>query len=163
MRRAQEETVLRLADAARANELEFLLELIASKCGTVDDETTARLIQRFYDIGVRPDWWKLEPAVSDGEWEAICAAIRTNDPWCRGVVVLGFDAPEDALAESFAAAARHELVKGFAVGRTIFGAAARAWFAGDIDDEAAVVQMAARYGRLCDIWDRARQGTRGAP
>jgi 5-dehydro-2-deoxygluconokinase len=163
MRRAQEETVLRLADAARANELEFLLELIASKCGTVDDETTARLIQRFYDVGVRPDWWKLEPAVSDGEWEAICAAIRTNDPWCRGVVVLGFDAPEDALAESFAAAARHELVKGFAVGRTIFGAAARAWFAGDIDDEAAVVQMAARYGRLCDIWDRARQGTRGAP
>ena len=43
----------------------------------------------------------------------------------RGIVVLGLDAPEAELAASFETAAGFDLVKGFAVGRTIFGDAAR--------------------------------------
>ena len=57
---------------------------------------------------------------------------------------------------SFAAAARHQLVKGFAVGRTIFAGAARAWVRGELDDAAAVATMAARFQRLCSLWDQAR-------
>lgn len=57
----QEETVSRLFAAARRNRLEFLLEVIPSKAGPVDDDTTARVIKRFYEIGIYPDWWKLEP------------------------------------------------------------------------------------------------------
>jgi len=48
--------------------------------------------------------------------------------------------------------------EGFAVGRTIFGEAARAWFRGELDDAAAVATMASRYQRLCDLWDKARAG-----
>jgi len=70
--------------------------------------------------------------------------------------VLGLDAPEDQLAASLALAARHDLVKGFAVGRTIFADAARGWLAGQISDDAAVAMMADRYSRLCAIWDEAR-------
>ncbi len=156
MRAAQEATVLRLADAARANGLELLLEVIPSKVAAGGDDTTARVIRRFYEIGVRPDWWKLEPMRSTAAWEASCAAISDNDPWCRGIVVLGLEASEADLSASFAAAASHDLVKGFAVGRTIFADAARAWLAGRIDDAAAIDEMAARYRRLCDIWDGAR-------
>ena len=36
------------------------------------------------------------------------------------------------------------------------GEAARGWLAGEIDDGAAVADMAARYLRLCRIWDTAR-------
>src|SRR5690606_1360310 len=57
----QEETVSRLFHAARRNGLEFLLEVIPSKVAPVTDDTSARIIQRFYDLGVFPDWWKLEP------------------------------------------------------------------------------------------------------
>jgi 5-dehydro-2-deoxygluconokinase len=74
----------------------------------------------------------------------------------RGIVVLGLDAPEDQLAASLALAARHDLVKGFAVGRTIFADAARGWLAGTLSDEAAVGMMVERYSRLCLIWDKAR-------
>jgi 5-dehydro-2-deoxygluconokinase len=158
LRAAQEETILRLADAVRSNGLEFLLEIIASKAGPVDDDTTARVINRIYATGVRPDWWKLEPMATDAAWASTCAAIRQNDPWCRGVVVLGLAAPETELAASFAVAARHDLVKGFAVGRTIFADAARDWFRGELDDAAAVATMAARYQRLCGLWDQARAG-----
>ena len=76
----------------------------------------------------------------------------------RGVVVLGLDAAEGELAASLALAARHDLVKGFAVGRTIFADAARGWLAGTMTDEAAISLMAERYARLCGIWDAARAG-----
>lgn len=154
----QEQTVVRLFHAARRNGLEFLLEVIPSKCGPVDDGTTALVIQRFYDLGVYPDWWKLEPFKTDTAWQQAVDAIERNDSRTRGIVVLGLDAPEDELAASFALAARQKLVKGFAVGRTIFGQAARDWMAGNISDEQAVATMAGNYMRLCRIWDKARAG-----
>ncbi len=152
----QEDTVKRLFEASRRNRLEFLLEVIPSKVAPVDDETTAKLIRRFYEIGVYPDWWKLEPMTSDAGWQNAINAIEENDPYTRGIVVLGLDAPEAELQASFEVAASYKLVKGFAVGRTIFGDAARAWMKGDMDDAAAIAQMADRYTRLCNIWDAAR-------
>lgn len=159
LRADQEATVKRLAEAARASALDFLLEIIPSQHGPVDDSTTAAVIERFYAIGVFPDWWKLEPMVSDGAWQRACAAINTNDPHCRGIVVLGLDAPFDHLRASFKVAARHETVKGFAVGRTIFGDVARAWMAGRMADDDAVTRMAGNFAVLCEAWDEARTET----
>jgi myo-inositol catabolism protein IolC len=118
---AQEAVVQRLFHAARRNRLEFLLEVIPSKIGLVQDDTTARIIQRFYDHGVYPDWWKLEPFRTEAAWRNAVEAIERNDPRTRGIVVLGLDAPEDELAVSFAIAAKFPLVKGFAVGRHLGG------------------------------------------
>lgn len=162
MRAEQEAVVTRLFAAARRNRLEFLLEIIPSKVGPVDDDTTATLIRRFYEIGIHPDWWKLEPMKTARAWENAVAAIEENDPYTRGIVVLGLDAPEAELADSFRVAAAQPLVRGFAVGRTIFGAVARDWMADRINDDAAVAEMARRYARLCDIWDRARGAARVA-
>ncbi|OLP56306.1 5-dehydro-2-deoxygluconokinase [Rhizobium rhizosphaerae] len=160
MQAAQEETVKRLFASARRNRLEFLLEIVPSKVGPVDEATTATLIRRFYEIGIYPDWWKLEPMASRGAWEQACAAIIENDPHTRGIVVLGLDAPEAELAASFAVAAEFPLVKGFAVGRTIFAKTAGEWLAGRLSDDDAVAEMQTRYRRLCDVWDAARGGLR---
>lgn len=153
---AQEATVQRLYHAARRNRLELLLEVIPSKVGPVDDMTTARIIQRFYDLGVYPDWWKLEPMQTDAAWQAACDAITRNDPHTRGIVVLGLGSDEATLKTSFEVAAKYPLVKGFAVGRTIFAKTAHDWMAGSIDDETAIAQMAGNYAQLCGIWDAAR-------
>jgi 5-dehydro-2-deoxygluconokinase len=155
----QGEVLMRLFRAARRNRLEFLLEIIPSKVGPVDDATTADLIRRIYELGIFPDWWKLEPQKTRRAWEAVCATITECDPHTRGIVMLGLDAPEEELAESFQIAAGFQLVKGFAVGRTIFGQVARDWLAGRIEDEAAVQAIAERYQRLCAIWDAARLRT----
>jgi 5-dehydro-2-deoxygluconokinase len=161
-RTQQEEVVKRLWHASRRNGLEFLLEIIPSKVGCVDDMTTATLIQQFYDLGVYPDWWKLEPFKTATAWQNAVDAIERNDPYTRGIVVLGLDAPEAELAASFAMAAQQPLVKGFAVGRTIFGDAARAWMVGEISDAEAVDMMCTRYQRLCKIWDQARAAAQAA-
>ncbi|MBC6437691.1 MAG: 5-dehydro-2-deoxygluconokinase [Rhodobacteraceae bacterium] len=155
-RKMQVARVKRLFTAARRNGLEFLLELIPSRVGKVDDTTTATLIQGFYDADIYPDWWKLEPFKTEAAWKNAADSIERNDPRTRGIVVLGFDAPEEELAASFELAAKQPLVKGFAVGRTIFGDAARAWMKGKMRDADAVALMTERYTRLCDIWDAVR-------
>jgi 5-dehydro-2-deoxygluconokinase len=159
---AQEAVVQRLFHAARRNRLEFLLEVIPSKVGLVQDDTTARIIQRFYDLGVYPDWWKLEPVRTEAAWRNSVEAIDRSDPRTRGIIVLGLDGPEDELAASFALAAKFPLVKGFAVGRTIFGDVARAWMRGESRDADAIAELARRFTRLCGIWDKARATAREA-
>lgn len=156
----QETSVQRLFQAARRNELEFLLEIIPSKVGPVTSETNATLIRQFYQAGIYPDWWKLEPMAETAAWSNVCAAIEEYDRNTRGIVVLGLDAPEAELAASFEVAAAFPLVRGFAVGRTIFGDVARAWMRDQMTDEAAVEHMAQRYRKLCSIWDSARDAAR---
>jgi 5-dehydro-2-deoxygluconokinase len=137
--------------------------VIPSKVGAVTDDTTPALINRFYDLGVYPDWWKQEPFTTDAAWAKSCAAITARDPHCRGIVVLGLGSTEADLADSFALAARHDLVRGFAVGRTIFAEPAQGWLAGTLTDAAAVAQMATTFERLCGVWDTARSTAKGAP
>jgi 5-dehydro-2-deoxygluconokinase len=156
MRTKQEDVIVRLFHACRRNRLEMLLELIPSKVAPTDDETAATLIQRFYDLGVYPDWWKLEPFGTDAAWRNAVDAIERNDPYTRGIVILGLDAPQDELEASFELAAKYDLVKGFAVGRTIFGAAARDWMTGRIADADAIALMTENYASLCAVWDKAR-------
>ncbi len=152
----QEATVLRLFHAARRNRLEFLLEVIPSKAGPVEDDTTARVIQRFYDLGVHPDWWKLEPMQTPAAWAAACASIARNDAHTRGILVLGLGSDEARLSSAFEAAARHPLVRGFAVGRTIFAEAAKGYMAGTMTPQDATQAMRSGYARLCALWDAAR-------
>ena len=149
--------MLRLFDAARQTSHELLLEIIASRSqAPIDDDTLARALDRFYGLGVFPDWWKLPDPASQAAWEAIASTIERHDPYCRGVLLLGLDAPPAELEASFALAARQPVCKGFAVGRTIFGAPARAWMQGEIDDDTATRRMAATYSSLIEAWDRAR-------
>lgn len=158
-RSQQEATILRLFQSCRRHRLEFLLEVIPSRVGEVKDDTTARVIQQFYELGVYPDWWKLEPMLTAEAWQQTIDAIERNDSNSRGIVVLGLGESEDNLAASFRVAARYPLVKGFAVGRTIFAEPATQWMAGNITDNQAVETMAANYARLCDVWNSAKKNS----
>jgi 5-dehydro-2-deoxygluconokinase len=156
LRVEQERQVLILADASRRTGHDLLLEVIPSKSDApVDDHTLARAMRRLYELGVYPDWWKLPHPGSDAAWRNIAAAIDEHDPHCRGILLLGLDAPEAELLAAFAMARRHPVCKGFAVGRTIFGRSAADWFAGRINDQQAIQAMSAGYRRLIDAWEAA--------
>lgn len=161
LRERQERQLLRLQDACRKTGHELLVEIIASRSGPVDDRTVSRTIERLYDLGMRPDWWKLEPADTHAAWANIESAILRNDPKCRGVVLLGLSAPQDELIASFEAAASARIVKGFAVGRTIFAETAEQWLAGRIDDEAAITDLSSRFAVLIDAWRTAKAAVGG--
>jgi 5-dehydro-2-deoxygluconokinase len=144
----QERELLRVYAAARSAGRELLVEIIAGKHGTLADDTVAAVIARLYAIGVKPDWWKLEPQKSAAAWRAIEKAVV--DPYCRGIVMLGLDAPASELAAAFRICG--PMVKGFAIGRTIFAEAADKWLSGKMTDEAAVAAMAAKFQTLVSEW-----------
>ena len=158
LRERQERQLLRLQDAARKSRHELLIEIIAAPHGPVDATTVSGVLQRLYDLGMKPDWWKLEPSDDAEAWAHIERVIAANDPHCRGVVLLGLSAPQEVLIASFRAAAQSPVVKGFAVGRTIFADVAEAWLTGRIDDETATADLAARFKVLVDAWRAARAG-----
>jgi len=164
LRERQERQLLRLFDACRKTRHELMLEIIVPADG--QNEETAmcraaivcRAMERLYAIGLRPDWWKLEPMNDPSMWTRIEEIVERMDPFCRGVVLLGVSQPTEILVEAFEAAAACKVVKGFAVGRTICHDAARAWLAGEIDDAAAVGALVERLSTLVDAWRRARSG-----
>ncbi len=150
----QVERLRQAYDAARKVGRELLIEIIAGKNGPLADTTVSRALAELYAAGLKPDWWKLEPQASRAAWEAVDRVIEANDPYCRGVVLLGLEASEQELEQGFAAARSARTVKGFAVGRTIFADAARAWLAGRMTDEQAIADMSRRFESLTEIWQR---------
>ncbi|HEV2559381.1 MAG TPA: 5-dehydro-2-deoxygluconokinase [Microvirga sp.] len=157
LRERQERELLRVHDAARRLGRELLVEIIGGRHGPLGPGTVASVLERLYDLGIKPDWWKLEPLADAASWRATAAVIERNDPLCRGIVLLGLEASEAELEAAFAVAAREPLVRGFAVGRTLFNDAARRWLRSEIDDEAATADMAARFARLVAAWERAAE------
>jgi 5-dehydro-2-deoxygluconokinase len=156
LRRDQEARLAALQAGCVALDRELLLELITTSSGRPnDDRTTARALTRLYNLGIAPAWWKLEPQ-TPASWHAIGQVIAARDPWCNGVLLLGLDAPEPDLVRSIADAAATPICRGFAVGRSIFGAAARDWFEGTLDDDRAVATVVDNYTRLIGAWRSAR-------
>jgi 5-dehydro-2-deoxygluconokinase len=155
----QQEKLRTLFDASRKIGRELLVEIIAGKNGPLDDQTIARALTELYDLGIRPDWWKLEPQASTAAWHNIERVINERDSYCRGVVLLGLEAPQAELEAAFAAVTDIKVVKGFAIGRTIFSAAAEHWFAGHITDKEAIDDMATRFEKLTTAWLKARKSS----
>jgi 5-dehydro-2-deoxygluconokinase len=150
----QEQRVLQLFDACVRNDRRLLLEIQAPQDMHYDEASVAELLARFYEIGVRPDWWKLPPNPDPGVWERIGDVVREHDPYCAGLLVLGQALEEEKLAKSFAAASSEPLCRGFAIGRSIYGEAARRWLAGEVGDEELVSSVAANYERMISLWQR---------
>ena len=162
LRLAQEARLADLAHATTTLERELLVEVICSGPGrSIDAATTPTVMKRLYHLGIRPAWWKLE-SQADEAWRSIAEIVAANDPLCHGVVLLGLDASEDRVSQSFEVAARHAVCRGFAIGRTIFGAPARDWFAGSIDDGTAVAAIASGYARMIESWRRCRPAAAAA-
>lgn len=151
LRLAQEQKIAEVYHACCQSGHELLLEVMLPADMPRSDELYLRAITRFYNLGIYPEWWKLPPLSSDS-WTALSEIIECRDPHCRGVVILGLDAPAEQLRAGFNAAAGHALVKGFAVGRTLFGEASRAWLKRDIDDVQLVTRIRDNYLQLIAWW-----------
>jgi len=153
----QEAQVRALYDAVQVTGHELLLEIIPPRHLPRADDTVLRSMQRLYNLGISPEWWKLEP-MAPAQWRAVDALIAARDPHCRGVVLLGLSAAIDALAAGFRDARDSTTCRGFAVGRSIFQEPSRAWLAGRLDDAGLQRAVRANYENLIDLWRDSRAG-----
>ncbi len=161
LRLAQELKVQELWQATRASGHELLLEIICPTSVAPDvtpDAAVLRSVQRFYNLGMRPEWWKLAPMQASG-WLALEQMVAQRDPLCRGAVILGLNQPLQVLADSFAQAAS-PLVKGFMVGRSVWMAPSQQWLSNQIGDDRLVDSVAENFSLLVRAWrDRGDRKT----
>jgi 5-dehydro-2-deoxygluconokinase len=155
LRDAQEAALAVLQRAAHATGREWLLEVIAPG-DRVADSVIPAAVARLYEVGLKPDWWKLPPSASPQTWRAVGDAIRRHDPHARGVLVLGSAMHESELKDAFTAAASEETVRGFAIGRTIFWPTAEQWFADSLSDADAVARITGACRRVVAAWRAAK-------
>ena len=151
----QEAQLKALYDAAQVSGHDLLLEVIPPKSMVADADTVLRAVKRLYNIGIFPEWWKLE-GLSAAQWQAIDALVEERDPYCRGVVLLGLNAPVDELKADFMASAASTTCRGFMVGRTIFHEPSRRWLAGEMDDAALISAVRATFEELVSVWRHSR-------
>lgn len=156
--RIEQESQLRaLYDAVQASGHELLLEVIPPKRDGLPNapDTVYRALKRLYNVGIYPEWWKLEP-MDAAQWRAIDALIAERDPYCRGVVLLGLSAPVEQLEEGFRSAAQSATCRGFTVGRTIFYEPSLAWLAGEIGDDELIARVRRTFETLIAAWRASR-------
>ena len=154
LREQQEQRLLELWRAVSSTGHELLLEIIPPDESLAVGESVVRSVEAMYAMGIRPDWWKL-PCMERESIQAVSHSIERHAPHCRGILVLGLDAPIEELGQGFRAFAGLDRVTGFAVGRSIFSSPARAWLSGASDDDGFVAAAAENYSRVIDLWDDA--------
>ena len=176
VRRKHEALLLRLADACRRTRHELLVEIITSRTVETadkpggeaqhkgqDPKMTPVIMGIIYELGVYPDWWKLEAIEDRTFWQECSDLVAEHDPHAQGIIVLGKRAAPEVMQRIFTTAAGVEHVKGFAVGRTIYEETLAAWLASTLDDDEAIEHMAQAYRNLIHLWDQALQAAAQSP
>ena len=155
LREAQERNLLRLAAVCRSQGRELALEVNPGGLGVLRADTEARVLSRLYELGIRPDWWVLEPQTREMTWESCARVIGASDPYCRGVLV-ALHTGGGPMATLLASAAASPIVRGFIAGGSIIDEVAPAWRAGRLSAESATSQIAERFRALVDAWIAVR-------
>jgi myo-inositol catabolism protein IolC len=174
LNRRQLARLRRLSGWLRAHDRRFMFELLvpptdeqlAAVLGSrdrYDRETRPELmlqaIQALQDAGVEPDLWKIEGLDERDACDEIARATRRDGRAGVGCLVLGRGASTERVDDWLRAGADVDGYVGFAVGRSIFGDAVRA-FAADpagYDVQSGAADIAARYRRFIAVYEDARR------
>ncbi len=146
--REDKEQLRRLFSAVRATGHDLLIELIAEE----GDQVLLQWMETCYALGVYPDYWKILPPTQAETWNKLEEMLERHDPYCRGFLVLGNNAPAEDLKKVFSSIPRIRHVLGFAIGRSVFLDAAEKWFAGALSDSEATSTMSGIFCQLIKSW-----------
>lgn len=119
-------------------------------------------MQELQDFGIEPDIWKLEGLESPDQAKAVAQAARAGksaDGQGRdkvGCILLGRGSDAEQVYAWLRTAAAVPGWIGFAVGRTNFADAIKAYLAGDADEAQVVDTIARNYKKCVDVWLEAR-------
>ena len=156
LKNKQEQKIKELYFACLQSGHQLLLEVIPPSEFENDEIAIPNILQRFYDLEIKPDWWKL-PSMTESSWKRVSTIINTSDSYCQGVLLLGLSAPIDIVKKSFDVAAKYPICKGFTVGRTIFYDPAELWMQNKITDEELVDSVSMNYIDLIKAWKKNRE------
>jgi myo-inositol catabolism protein IolC len=116
----------------------------------------AQAIEQLQDAGVEADVWKIEGLDRRKDCERIVATARRNNRDSVGCIILGRGEDDNKVNEWLTTAATVPGFIGFAVGRTVFWEPLVAWREKKTTREEAVSEIARRYQKFVDVFEKAR-------
>jgi myo-inositol catabolism protein IolC len=171
MNKRQLERLKRLADWLHENDRKFLFELLVpaedsqlEQVGGDSDrydaelrpELMRRTIEECQDFGIEVDIWKIEGVDEQSDCEMLAQQTRKGEGR-EGVVcvVLGRGASDDKVDEWLRAGAPVEGYVGFAIGRSIWWDALKAFLEEGLDRGEAASRIAEKYLRFVKVYQEA--------
>jgi 5-dehydro-2-deoxygluconokinase len=160
----------RLSDWLKAHDRKFLFELLVpaedAQLQAVDGdpdrydaelrpELMRRAITEIQDAGIEVDIWKIEGVDERSDCEMLVAQARTGGRDGVVCVVLGRGADDAKVDHWLTQAAPVEGFVGFAIGRSIWWDALKAYVDGKIDRAAGAQKIAENYLRFVTVYERA--------
>jgi myo-inositol catabolism protein IolC len=160
----------RLSDWLHQRDRKFLFELLVpaepAQLETVggdedryDKELRPELmlesIRELQDAGIEPDIWKIEGIDTREDCERVAKQVRSGGRDGVACVVLGRGADEAAVVHWLQQGAGVPGYIGFAIGRTIWWDALKAYVDGNASREEASSKISANYRRMIDAYNRA--------
>jgi myo-inositol catabolism protein IolC len=160
----------RLSDWLHQHDRRFLFELLVpaepaqleqveGDAGRFDREVRPGLmvtsIWELQESGVEPDIWKIEGIDTREDCVRIAQQVRAGGRDHVACVVLGRGADEAAVIHWLQQGAGVPGYIGFAIGRTIWSGALKAFLAGELPRESAAKQIAANYRKMIDVYTQA--------
>jgi myo-inositol catabolism protein IolC len=170
MNRRQAERLERLGDWLHANDRKFLFELLVpaeeAQLAEVDGDADRydrevrpglmiRSIQELHEAGVEPDIWKIEGIDSREDCRRIADVARADGRGGVICVVLGRGASEEGVIHWLRQGAGVPGYAGFAIGRTIWWDAVKAFVDGEASRRDAVTRIAGNYQKMIDVYREA--------
>jgi myo-inositol catabolism protein IolC len=172
MNERQIEKLRRLSEWLHQHHRKYLFELLVpaeeaqlGQVGGSADRFDAELrpqlmleaILQLQNGGVEADIWKIEGIEDREACNEIAQLVRRDGRDRVSCVVLGRGASDDKVDEWLRAAAGLEGYNGFAIGRSIFGEAVKAYAADPdgFDRDAAVTKIARNYLRFIEVYEGA--------
>jgi myo-inositol catabolism protein IolC len=169
MNQRQLERLKRLADWLHDNGRKFLFELLVpateGQLASVEGDTErfdAELrpalmresMEQIQNFGIEVDIWKIE-GVDRREDNEMLAKVARSGPGREGVtcVVLGRGASTEKVEQWLQAAVPVDGFIGFAIGRSIWWDALKAYLADELDREAATAQIADNYLHFVEVYE----------
>jgi myo-inositol catabolism protein IolC len=172
--REQLEKLKRLGDWLHENDRKFLFELLVpaepaqleSVGGDTDrydaelrPELMRRAIEDIQAFGIEVDIWKIEGVDAREDAETLARQTRSGDGRENVVcVLLGRGASDEKVDHWLRQAAPVDGFVGFAIGRSIWWDALKAFLDGSLPREQAAEQIADNYLRFISVYEEAEQG-----
>ena len=170
LRLKQEDQIEKIYKSCLDHGLEFLLEIITPKqmlSGKDDEEKEWKhyfpdhkiiplTMERLYNLGIKPDWWKIPPP-SEESWDLIEELLSRRAPHSRGVVLLGLNKPVSELKKGFSASKGRKWCKGFAIGRSVFMKPVIDFLKKGIDESQFIEQVQNNYYEMINLYKEARK------
>ena len=148
----QESLLTSLYQACRDTHHALLIDITPPTNSLITASTLGHIMQRFYDLGIYPDWWQFASPRDQRSWDSIQRVIEDNDPDCLGTFVQLPATSHEQLSIILEQAIRQPICKGVVLGKNMIQPILEQWLSQKIADHIFVEQVKPIFQQIINLW-----------